>query len=167
MLNPSRSCSAKCPRISLRLFPRLSVCHLGCFSIRVRSTGSRLLLCTRSRPEIAPDQRHDLHTWVFNAWFLGRPEIADFCGLGGPGGHKDNYQKWGGVRPPHLRFVFGVRHAEPSRPQASTISGRPKTMYYSQHPTRNISGSSQIACHKTGHRSKPSRTILKHQGSCA
>ncbi len=26
------------------------------------------------------------YTWAFNAWILGRPGIADFCGSGGPSG---------------------------------------------------------------------------------
>ncbi len=35
--------------------------------------------------------------WAFNTWFFGRPELADFFGLGGPGGPQKPFQKEGGL----------------------------------------------------------------------
>jgi hypothetical protein len=35
------------------------------------------------------------YTWVLNTWFVGRPEIVDVWGLGGPGGSQKPFQKIG------------------------------------------------------------------------
>jgi hypothetical protein len=35
-----------------------------------------------------------MYTWVFDTWFLGRPEVFNFEGLGGPGAPK-NHSKGG------------------------------------------------------------------------
>ncbi len=48
------------------------------------------------------------YTWFFNAWLFGRPEIADFWGLGGPGGPKHHSKRWG-AKPPTLWNGFWRR----------------------------------------------------------
>ncbi len=59
---------------------------------------------------------------VFDTWCLGRPEIADFSRLGGPGGRETPV---GHEAPYFLEEIF--RPPGPSRPPKSTISGRPKS----------------------------------------
>ena len=46
-------------------------------------------------------------TWVFNTWFLGRPEIVDFWGLGGPGGPKNHSKRWGASPPTFWNGLWG------------------------------------------------------------
>ncbi len=55
--------------------------------------------------------------------FIGRPDIDDLWGLGGPGAPK-NYDKIGGLGPQPSVMVWGP--PGPPRPQTSTMSGRPK-----------------------------------------
>ncbi len=52
------------------------------------------------------------YAWVFNTWFLSRPEVVDFGGLGGPGGLQNHSKRWGFWGPP--------------KPHKSTISRRPQ-----------------------------------------
>ncbi len=54
--------------------------------------------------------------------FFGRPELADFWGLGGPSGIREPFQKLGG---PPSAMALGGRRGIPDPPN-STISGRPK-----------------------------------------
>ena len=44
---------------------------------------------------------------VFNAWFLGRPEIVDFGGLGGPGSPKNHSRRWGAKPPTFWNGLWG------------------------------------------------------------
>ncbi len=55
----------------------------------------RLLLSTDCRDVFVVKQDCACYTLVFNAWFLGRPEIDDFRGLGGPGGQGNRSKMWG------------------------------------------------------------------------
>ncbi len=58
-----------------------------------------------------PGKKIALYTWAFNTWFLGRPEIVDFWGQGGPGGPKNHSKRWGGEAPQvsHVRCIVVVR----------------------------------------------------------
>ncbi len=49
-------------------------------------------------------------SWVLNSWFLGRPEIVDFGGLGGPAALK-TIPEGRGLRPPPFGMVFGAAGA--------------------------------------------------------
>jgi hypothetical protein len=72
----------------------------------------------RCRPGRIPN------TLAFLTWLLGRPEIADFRGLGGPGGPSSHSKIWGSSPP---IFLNGLPAPPgPPRPRKSTISGRPK-----------------------------------------
>ena len=39
-----------------------------------------------------PPKQMNLHTWIFNTWFLGRPAIADIWGLGRPSPQIRNFR---------------------------------------------------------------------------
>jgi hypothetical protein len=60
----------------------------------------------------------------FYTCFLGRPEIVDVGGLGGPGGPKQHSERWGASPPIFWIGVLGP--PGPPRPPTSAISGRPK-----------------------------------------
>ncbi len=60
----------------------------------------------------------EVYSWVFDTWFLGRPEIVGFRGLGGPGGPLKPSQQVGGEAPHLLEWFLG----------AAGLAG-PKTMY--------------------------------------
>ncbi len=66
-----------------------------------------------------------------NTWFLGRPEIVDFWGLGGPGGTKNHSKRWR-AKPPTFWNGLGADGAAQTR-EKPTIFGRPKTMYEKPH----------------------------------
>jgi hypothetical protein len=53
-------------------------------------------------------------TLVSNIRFLGRPDIADFGGLGGPGGPENHSRRWG-AKPPLSGMVFGALRAAQTR----------------------------------------------------
>jgi hypothetical protein len=66
---------------------------------------------------------------AFNTWFLGRPEIADFWGLGGPNGPNNPSRRWKASPPnPHLFDVF-LGPPGPPRPHIDDFLPAPKTMY--------------------------------------
>ncbi len=87
---------------------------LRLFGHRERSwgPGARHLPCARARPAargrgvgayLRTCRFSDETYTVFNTRFLGRPAIADFGGLGGPGGPQKPFQKVGGFA--YLRLV--------------------------------------------------------------
>jgi hypothetical protein len=53
--------------------------------------------------------QHRSHLF-FYIWFLGRPEIVEFWGLGGPGGPRNHSRRWGATPPPS-GVVFGAAGA--------------------------------------------------------
>jgi hypothetical protein len=59
---------------------------------------------------------------------LSRPEIADFRGLGGPGGPKNHYRRWG-AKAPTFGYCFWGRRGRPD-PKNQRLPAGPKTMYY-------------------------------------
>ncbi len=73
---------------------------------------------TIARPHGVPDRELGrsgqlwLHTWVFNIWFWGRPEIVDVWGLGGPGGQTNPSKRWG-AKPPTVWNGFWGRLGRP------------------------------------------------------
>ncbi len=68
------------------------------------------------------------YTWVLITSFLGRPEICDFRGLGGPGGPEKTIPEGGGAKP--TAFWAGVcgRRGRP-KPKNRRCEAGPKTRY--------------------------------------
>ncbi len=92
-----------------------------------------------------------MHTSVFNTWFLGRPEIVDFWGLGGPGGPNNHSRRWG-ASPPTFWNGFGGRRGRPN-PTNQRFPAGPKTMY--KQPKRIGPKGRKKECH--WHRPHPLR----------
>jgi hypothetical protein len=76
-----------------------------------------------------------LYTWVLKTWFLGRPDMVDFGGLGGPGGPQIHPRRWW-ASPPPCGMVFGAAQT----PTINDFRPAQKPCMKSQSVCNNASG---------------------------
>ncbi len=72
-------------------------------------------------------QREKSQTVVFNAWFLGRPEIADFWGSSRPRRARNPFPPVGRFAAHRVEGVFGS--PRPPGPENQRFPAGPKTMH--------------------------------------